>query len=172
MTQVKVDIKDKIYTFKGDNAKDALKSVKISTVPVRLVRILGLSLTKQILWPTFSSLDHNPSHIETVSFNLPESITKILNKNIRGNLSANLDMSVQKNNFKATGSGKFDANNLDLGFETRLDQAEEVGVVMRDVLNLLSSYNINVKEIKIKIDGNKNANISLEANVPENLSIL
>ena len=172
MTKAKVVIGTKEYSFEGDDAEDALNSIKYSTIPLRLVRAMGVKWTKKILWPTFASLQDGGKTRTTASLSLPSTLTSLLKKNTSGNLRASLDMNLNTQRFEASAKGEFTAEGLNFAFESDIDEAESTGLALRDSLNLISSYNVDVDEITFSVSPDKNpktAAVDIDADVPSNL---
>jgi hypothetical protein len=172
MTKVNIEINNKTYSFEGENIQEALSSVKYSRIPLKIVRTMGFSWAKKILWPTFKNL--NKRKWTTVDVKLPSTLKSILNSKTNGNINAGISMNLCEEKFTAEASGRFKSSDLNLDFSSSIDRAEKVGNALKESLNLFSNYNIYVKKLTFKVsqydDADKKANIHLDAVVPDNIS--
>lgn len=173
MTKAKVKINGSEYTFEGDDAEDAISKVKYSRVPFKLVRAIGIKWTRKLLWPTFKNLHSKYNGRTSVSLTLPETLKSLLQKKTEGDLNASLDIELQAEDFSASAEGTFDSDGLNLSFESEIKEADKTGDALRESLNLISNYNIDVDEITFEIDKSNsvpNASINIDATVPKDLS--
>lgn len=173
MTEAKVKIGGKEYTFEGDGAEDAISKIKYSRVPFKLVRAIGIKWTRKILWPTFRNLHDRYDGEAGVSITLPKTLKSLLQKKTEGDLNASLDMQLEADDFLASAKGTFDSDGLNLSFESEIEEADKTGNALRESLNLISSYNIDVDQITFEIDKSDStptALIDIDATVPRDLS--
>lgn len=171
MTEAKIKIGKKEYCFEGDSIEDALSSIKYTTVPLRIVRAMGISWTKKILWPTFSALGEKTDS-RNIGITLPDTLTSLIESKTQGDLQASVDMSLNTNEFEASARGEFNSEGLNLSFESNLDEAEDTGEALKDTFNLFSIYNIDVDSIEFSVDPDnkpKNISIDVDAAIPDKL---
>lgn len=173
MTKAKVKISGKEYTFEGDSAEDAISKIKYSRVPFKMVRAIGIKWTRKILWPTLRNLNDRYDGEKGVTLTLPKTIRSLLKEKTEGDLTASLDMKLQSDNFLASAKGTFSSDGLDLSFESEIDEADRTGSALRESLNFISDYNIDVDQITFEIDksnADPTALIDIDATVPRDLS--
>lgn len=171
MTEAKIKIAEKEYCFEGDSIEDALSSIKYTTVPIRIVRAMGISWTRKILWPTFSALG-DKTDSRNIGITLPDTLTSLIESKTQGDLQASVDMSLNTTEFEASARGEFNSEGLSLSFESNLDEAEDTGEALKDTFNLFSIYNIEVDSIEFSIHPDnrpKNISIDLDAVIPDSL---
>lgn len=173
MTEAIVSIKNKKYNFQGDGARDALSKVKYSRVPFKLVRAIGVKWTKKILWPTFKTLHEKHDGYTDASITLPNTLQSLLQKETEGDLCASLDINLVSKDFSASAVGNFTTEGLELQFESEIEEVNTTGNALRDGLNLISAYNVDVDEIRLNVSqsgSNPTATIDIDATVPPDLS--
>lgn len=171
MTEAKIKIGKKEYCFEGESIEDALSSIKYTTVPVRIVRAMGISWTKKILWPTFSALG-DKTDSRNIGITLPETLTSLIESKTQGDLQASVDMNLNTNEFEASARGKFNSEGLSLSFESNIDEAEDTGEALKDTFNLFSIYNVEVDSIEFSIHPDnrpRDISIDVDAEIPHKL---
>jgi hypothetical protein len=171
MTKATVRIGQKEYSFEGENLEDTLKSIKYTTVPIRIVRAMGIRWTKKILWPTFSALGKK-STTKSISISLPDTLTSLIESKTDGNLNASVDMNLNTEDFQASAQGEFNSDGLSLSFESNLDEAESTGEAIKDTFNLFSMYNVEVDHIEFSLnpdDYPKSLCINIDAAIPDRI---
>lgn len=172
MTEVEVKIGEKTYDFEGDDVQHALKKIKYSRVPVSLLRSMGIKWTKKIVWPTFKSLQKRGMNAASAQIDLPKTLTSILEQKSDGSLDASLDVDLDSETFNASASGQFTSEALELQFESQISEPKDTGDAIKEAFKLLSSYNVEVEQVKLEIDptrDSKTAKFSVNTDVPKRL---
>lgn len=173
MTKLRIEVKEKTYAFEGEDIHSALSSAKYSRVPLTLVRTMGITWSRKILWPTFKNLNKGRNKWTSADLSLPNTLRSILKSKTKGKLNADLNMNVRKEEFEAEASGRFTSSDLNLNFESSIEKAEKAGKALKEALNLFSNYNVDVKKIVFQVDKNnsdKRIDVSLDAAIPKDLS--
>lgn len=171
MTEATVKIGQKEYSFEGDDLEDTLKSIKYTTVPIRIVRAMGITWTRKILWPTFSALGKK-STTKSIGISLPDTLTSLIESKTDGNLNASVNMNLNTEDFQASAEGKFNSDGLSLSFESNLDEAESTGQAIKDTFNLFSMYNIEVDHVEFSLQPDnysKSLSIDVDAAIPDKI---
>lgn len=172
MTKATIRIGKKEYTFEGDDLEDAMKKVKYSRVPFSIVRAMGIQWTRKIVWPTFNALQKRGMNSASIDIRLPRTLTSIMKQKTGGSLDASLDMDLDSDTFEASAKGQFTSDGLELDFESEISEPEDTGNALKEAFKLLSSYNVDVEEIRFEIyprSENKSATISVDTDVPRDI---